>query len=136
MSVDNYEMAIALTEKIKQNLPISAQPTKELVNNSKKQGATLQSQQTLIIDSVVYTGDEGGICCAIKLEGGSKSLLVASITHLVIDPTHPLAPEIQAYQQQRIRALKVQNSRSFMSEMGRLSASPKRKKQGGFGFKK
>lgn len=135
MSVDNYAAAIALTEKIKECLPIAVRPSPELIKLLEKQGAKLPNHKILTIDSVVYLGDEGGISCGIKPEQDSKQVHIVSITHLIIDATHPLAPEIQAYQRQRVRALRLQNSRGFMAEMNRLSdASARKKKKGDRGF--
>jgi hypothetical protein len=136
MPVDNYAEAIALTEKIKVNLPITAHPGKQYLKLLKKQGAHIGNNQEMIIDSVIYTGDEGGICCGIRPDEGAKEVQVVSITHLEIDPNHRLAPEIQAYQRQRIRTLMMQNSRGFMAEMRRLSdqtGSKKKKSDRGFG---
>ena len=48
-----------------------------------------------------------------------------------IDPSHPLAAELQNYQRQRIHKLMLQNSRGFMAEMRRLSEPVERKKKKG-----
>jgi hypothetical protein len=138
MPIDNYAEAIALTEKIKVNLPINALPSKQYLKLLKKQGEIHAENQQLIIDSVLYMGDEGGICCGIQPEKESKQVQVVSITHLEIDPNHPLAQEIQVYQRQRTRTLMRQNSRGFMAEMRRLSDQPKSKKKqkdSGFGMR-
>jgi hypothetical protein len=56
-----------------------------------------------------------------------------SITHLKIDPDHPHAEEIAAYQRERNRKLMLQNRGSLMTEL-MPSRSPKTKKSGkGFG---
>jgi hypothetical protein len=137
MSVDNYAEAIALTEKMKANLPIIAYPGKQYLKSMKQRGERISSNQELVIDSVLYMGDEGGICCGIQPQAGSQDAQIVSITHLEVDPLHPLASEIQQYQHQRIRTLMQQNSRGFMAEMRRLS-EPKKEKQGkgDRGFKK
>ena len=137
MPVDNYAEAIALTEKIKANLPITAHPGKQYLKLLKNRGDRVIKKQELIIDSVVYMGDEGGICCGIQPQEGDKEVQLVSITHLEVDPNHPLAAEIQAYQQKRTRTLMIQNSRGFMAEMQRLSnPSGRRKKKGDRGFGK
>lgn len=136
MPVDNYQVAIALTEKIKAQLPITAEPTQIYLQQMKKQGTHSAQGQKFAIDSVLYMGDEGGICCGLRPEATDKQVCIVSITHLVVDPDHPLAPEIQDYQRQRIRAIKLQNSRGFLAEMQRLSppaTSPKKKGKEGFG---
>lgn len=135
MSVDSYQDAILLTEKIKANLPITAHPSKAYLKLMKQQGTTLASNQPLVIDSVLYMGDEGGISCGILPNKKDGQVYIVSITHLDIDPTHPLASEIQTYQRQRTRKIMVQNSRGFIAEMQRLSApsGSKKKKGGSFG---
>jgi len=55
------------------------------------------------ISNVFYSGDVGGIVCAI--EGDEKEVLVVSLTHLIIKPEHPLSDKIVAYQKKRIRRL-------------------------------
>jgi hypothetical protein len=131
MPVDNHQEAIALTKKIEANLPITAYPSKEYLKLLKKQGGGVSSNQALIIDRVLYMGDEGGISCAIKPGEGDQQAYIVSITHLRVDPTHLLAPEIEAYQRQRTRKLMLGNSRGFMAEMNRLSKpSTNQKKKG------
>ncbi len=137
MAVDDYAEAIALTEKIKANLPIMARPGKQYLKLLKKQGGNVSSHEELVIDSVMYMGDEGGICCGIQPKEGDKQVQLVSITHLEVDPNHPLAIEIQKYQRKRTRILMMQNSRSFVAEMQRLSESKGRqKKKGDRGFGK
>jgi hypothetical protein len=135
MAVDNYAEAIALTEKIKANLPITVHAGKEYRKLLKKQGNYEAMTQEMVIDSAVYMGDEGGICCGIQF--GDKQVQLVSITHLEVDSNHPLATEIQSYQRQRTRTLMLQNSRSFMAEMQRLpELKGKHKKKGDRGFGK
>lgn len=57
----------------------------------------------------------------------------ASITHLKIDPTHPLAAEVQAYQRQRIRKLMLQDSRGFTAELMTIEPRKSKKRSKGFG---
>lgn len=134
MSVDNYAEAIALTRKIEAVLPITAYPGKEYLKLMRKQRTRMSDDQPLTIEKVMYMGDEGGICCGIKPDNDDSQVYVVSITHLRIDPAHPLAPEIQQYQRQRTRTILMQNSRSFMAEMNRLSKQPNQKKKGDRGF--
>jgi hypothetical protein len=64
----------------------------------------------LFIQRVFYSGDEGGILCDVTPTKDAKSALVISITHLRVAPNHPLARDIRAYQQQRIRRIAQSNS--------------------------
>jgi hypothetical protein len=103
--IDNYAQAMALIEKMKAHLPITAYAGTVLVQTLRQGGAKITRQQELQIHDVLYLGDEGGIACAIYLPGEQKTATVASLTHLRIPPDHPLAPEIQAYQLARSRKL-------------------------------
>lgn len=137
MPIDNHAEAIALTKKIEASLPMTAYPSKEYLKLMKKQGKQVSGDQALTIDSVLYMGEEGGISCAIKLSEDDKQVYIVSITHLNVDPNHPLASEIQQYQRQRTRNLMLENSRGFIAEMNRLSKrSTQQKKKGDRGFGK
>jgi hypothetical protein len=59
----------------------------------------------LQIKKVFYAGDEGGIVRDVTLSPESKEAILVSITHLRIDPQHPLAPEIRAYQTERVKRM-------------------------------
>jgi hypothetical protein len=135
MQIDNYEEGQALTEKIKASLPVKVFPTKQLVQSLRQQGKLIKPNQSYEIDSVFYSGDMGGITCALKGDAEDKEVYAVSITHLRIDPDHPLAPEIEAYQRKRTRMLAIQNSRGFVAEL--LAEQPprakKRSRKKGFG---
>lgn len=63
----------------------------------------------------------------------SKEQYVSSITHLKIDPTHPLAAEVQTYQRQRIRKLMLQDSRGFKAELMTIEPRKTKNRSKGFG---
>ncbi len=89
---------------MKAHLPIPALATDGLVRSMKRQLPELKRQRQLSIRSVLYMGDEGGIMCEITPDG-SKNAVLCSLTHVEISGDHPLASEIQAYQQTRTRKL-------------------------------
>jgi hypothetical protein len=141
MQIDNYEEGQALTEKVKANLPIKVFPTKHLVQSLRQQGKDIKPNQAYEIDSAFYSGDMGGITCTLKGSSEDKEVFAVSITHLKIDPDHPLAPEIEAYQRQRTRMLAIQNSGGFAAELLAARAAklirpglPKAKKKNTKGF--
>lgn len=103
--IDNLPKAMALLKKMKLALPITARPTKDLVNTLKKQGILIDCYRDVQIKYVHYTGDEGGIICDITSSGKEKTPVLCSLTHLVIRPEHSLFGEIRAYQEQRERKL-------------------------------
>lgn len=61
--IDDPEQAKNLMEKMKIHLPIQVRGTKELMRSLKL------SKQRIQIGSVLYMGDEGGIVCALRIQG-------------------------------------------------------------------
>lgn len=94
-----------LIEKMIKSLPIPVSPIQELAILMRDNGYKLAPNQKLMIKSVFYMGEEGGIVCDITPEGETKEVLVVSITHLNVYPSHPLAKEIINYQKKRIKSL-------------------------------
>jgi hypothetical protein len=134
MEIDDYEVAISLTEKLAANLPITAYPTKNMIKGLKAQGQTIDPNQEFSISEVNYSGDMGGIMCVLKSDSQAEALTIVSITHLTLDSNHPLAPEIEAYQRQRTHRLAIQDSRGFAAEMLKQRAvGAKKKSRKGFG---
>jgi len=92
-----------LIEEMKQYLPIPARLTKESCQYLSQEGKHIDLNREIYITDLFDSGDMGGIVCAIK--GDEKQVLVISLTHLIINPDHPLSDKIAAYQKQRIRRL-------------------------------
>ena len=124
--IDNYAEAMELVSKMKEQLPITVRPTKAFIQAMGANRVKIESGQELQIDDVLYMGDEGGIGCAISLPGKENSLTVASITHLRIKPSHPLAQEIRAYQIERTRKLAQTNPHQQTTS---FTLKPRRKKR-------
>lgn len=136
MRIDDYNAAKALTEKLKQTLPIKARAGKPFLKTLKEQGENADPNREFEIDFVGYSGDEGGIMCALVTEPNNsekKERYAISITHLKIDPNHPLASEVQEYQRQRTRKLMLQNEVGFAAELLAQESTKKRKRSSGFG---
>ena len=102
--IDNQKQAKELLQQMKEQLPIPVLATDGLVRSMKRQRPELKRQRQLSVKSVLYIGDEGGIMCDITPDG-SNSAIICSLTQVEILADHPLAAEIQAYQQARIRKL-------------------------------
>jgi len=136
MQIDDEDQATALMEKLKVALPISVYPTQDLAKSLRQQGQNIDPNRAYEIDSLFYTGEMGGITCTLKADPEDKEQYSVSITHLIIDPTHPLAAEVEAYQRQRVRRLKLQDSRGFAAELlaGRSQQGKKKTGRRGFGF--
>jgi len=103
--IDDPAQVIDLIGKIEAQLPIPASPTSATVRQLRAQGVKIGAGRVLFIQQVFYGGDEGGIMCDVTQMKGAKTAIVISLTHLRVTPGHPLAKDIRAYQQQRIRRL-------------------------------
>ena len=136
MPIDDYVKTQALMKKLEANLPITARPGKPFLKMMQDRGKVISADHTLSIDSVIYAGDEGGILCAIAPEEQDQEAYAVSITFLRIDPKHPLAEEVQAYQKQRTQKLRLQKQRGFLAfqaEAPPRGAGKTRKRHRGFG---
>jgi hypothetical protein len=126
MQIDDYKAARALTKKLSDHLPIKAYAGKRMAKMLQEQGKKVDLKNPYIIESVNYSGDTGGIMCTLEMKPEDGEMYVISITHLKIDPDHPLAPEIKAYQNHRITMLKIQDQKGFAAELlQRRSLNPK-----------
>ncbi len=126
--IDNYDEAIALTEKLKANLPIFLKPTPETVAQLQEQGMKTSKNQAYEVKSLIYSGDAGGIVCELKQEDKNAPLLI-SLTHLRIENDHPLADEVKVYQNRRSLRLALADGK--IGKAARLRKKVKKKK--GFG---
>jgi hypothetical protein len=102
--IDNYAKAMELMRKMEAQLPIPIRPTSALFRMLKEQGMQVARDQELQIKSVLYTGDIGGISCEVT-PPAERTPVICSLTQVRVDPRHPLAEEIRAYQVERTRRL-------------------------------
>ena len=126
--IDNEKEVRDLIGALKTYLPMSAYATPPLAMAVRGEGGNIKVNDVVRIDSVLYMGDEGGIACAIGMQG--KTAIVTSITHLRIDVTHPLAERIAAYQLRRYRKIEASPSRKSGESPASRAAERKRKKRG------
>ena len=103
--IDDYDKTRELMHRMEAQLPIPARPTGAFFRSMRDKRIKITRDQQLQIKHLVYAGDEGGIMCDVTLSQDAKEALLVSITHLRIDPRHPLAREIRAYQRERTRRL-------------------------------
>jgi hypothetical protein len=90
-----------LIKEMERYLPIPVYPSTELLQLLRNQGKNISGDTELNITKVFDSGDAGGIVCTVLEE--NKEVLIVSLTHLQIKPTHPLSEKIVAYQKQRIK---------------------------------
>ncbi len=100
MTIDDYANAQALIRKMEAQLPIPVRATKEFVRIMKPHGLKVKRNQALSIKGLFYMGNEGGITCDVT-PPDAHTAVVCSLTQVGIDPDHPLADEIRAYQKAR-----------------------------------
>jgi hypothetical protein len=133
MQIDDYGQAIALKNKLEAALPFRIRPGKQLLKAIKDE--PISAKTWLNVDSVMYAGDEGGILLNLVPNGeSSETVYSTSLTHVVFDPEHELATEVQAYQRKRTRRIMLQDRGGFAAELLAQRPSQKRKtKRKGFG---
>jgi len=115
------------------NLPIPVRFSERGLHSLKAEGTYLADEQGIYqVEYVTYAGDMGGILCSMMVEEknqeGDNEIggVTTSITHLKVDPTHPLAEKIKKYQKKRASRIAIANS-------GRSPKPAKPKKKKGFG---
>jgi hypothetical protein len=109
--IDDPTQVTALMQKMKAHLPIPAQATNVLVRSLRASAGNIASKRRMQIEKVMYLGDEGGIGCALKVPGQEDTAVVVSLTHLRLPSTHPLAPDVRAYQIARTKKLAEESDR-------------------------
>jgi hypothetical protein len=133
MQIDNLEEAQDLCDRLEATIPFTVRPTKQLLKTMIERGNRASLNDVFTVDWVKYSGDVGGINCAFEYSGGER--YVVSLTHLKIDPEHPLTEEVIAYQNRRIQRLKLQDMGGFGANLLANTNQPKRPKSRGFGKK-
>jgi len=102
---------LELIEEMESHLPIPVYPSKELCQLLRQQGKNIDINTELKITKVFDSGDAGGIVCSIIEE--NKQVFVVSLTHLRVNPEHPLSDKILAYQKQRIKNISGSRKRTL-----------------------
>ncbi len=108
-TIDDPTEARELLLDLEANLPIAVRFNEYGLLNLQEQGYNLDDKHGIFqVDKIFYMGDMAGILCGIEHEVDSeKELMMTSITHLRVDPTHPLAKRIQQYQKKRVITMMI-----------------------------
>jgi hypothetical protein len=103
-TIDDPTEARELLRDLEANLPIAVRFNEYGLLNIQEQGSRLEDPHGIFqVERIFYMGDIAGLLCGIEHEVDSeKELMMTSITHLKVDPTHPLAKRIQQYQKKRV----------------------------------
>ncbi len=88
-------------------LPLPALVTPDLAEALRAREPDVSIPKNCEIVEVYDAREEGGIMCALRLQGIAEDahVIFASITHFDFDHRHPLKREIAAYQKRRIKKL-------------------------------
>ena len=106
--IDNPEQVEKLLSKLRGSLPLFAILTPEVAAIVRERSPAVELSQEYPITRVDYAGDEGGIVCKVDLgPNNDDRALFASITHLRFGQTGPVAREIAAYQNRRVKRLQL-----------------------------
>jgi hypothetical protein len=133
MAIDDYDSATSLSNQLDASVPFNVRPGKPLLKMMKSKGTPMSAARDYAVEKVMYSGDEGGILCMLQGAATDKEIVGASITHLVIDPGHPLAESVRAYQKQRNHRLRQQDQRGFAALASPSEFVKKKRRGGGFG---
>ncbi|MBI1881337.1 MAG: hypothetical protein HYR94_24415 [Chloroflexi bacterium] len=125
--IDDYAKTMELMRRMEAHLPISAQPTSSYIRAMRERGVKVKGSQRLQIKKLFYIGDEGGIICDVTPSADVKEVQLVSLTHLEVDPHHPLAQEIRVYQRERTRRI-AQSGRSSQPSSFTIHPRQKRKR--------
>ncbi len=107
--IDNFAKTMALIEKMRLALPISAITTPEVRETLQNSSDKIFPSECSITE-IRYMNDEGGIACDLDFGfSENKNAVIISITHLRFDRRHPLTREIEAYCKHRVKRLKKLN---------------------------
>jgi hypothetical protein len=96
--IDNIKQVTALMQKMNAHLPIPVTATEDFIRGMRAKSFNVSSDSRMEITSVLYMGDEGGICCALTVTGLTETAVVASLTQVRIPNTNPLSIDVKAYQ--------------------------------------
>lgn len=97
-----------LLENLRANLPFEIRLTPALARHLRSQSLTADAKDRHVVRDVSYVGDEGGIICHLD-PGEGQEVIVASLTHLHVPVTVPVAAEVAVYLKRRIKRLKKLN---------------------------
>jgi hypothetical protein len=97
-----------LLENLWANLPFEVRLSPTLVGLLRARSLAVVATTSHLVRKISYLGDEGGIVCHLD-PGEGQEAIVASLTHLDVPVTVPMAAAVAVYQKRRIKRLKKLN---------------------------
>ena len=102
--IDNPKQVEALMRKLKLHLPLPVKTNQALIKQLSSNNINITPNTYIEVIDLIYTGDEGGICCALKIQDHDESAVITSLTHLSFPPS-PVSLDVRDYQAKRIKKL-------------------------------
>jgi hypothetical protein len=110
--IDDPAKTSRLIDALEASLPIETRLPASLIRTLSGPDPDAAIPARCNVVSVFYTGEEGGIICALDIGGpNAKTAHIVSITHLIFDRKVPLFSQINGYQRHRTKKLKQQARR-------------------------
>lgn len=103
--IDEPGQTERLLAAMRAHLPFEVRLAPALLRHLQSQSPPITAPERQRVRDLHYLGDEGGIVCHLD-PGEEKNVIVASLTHLIVPPPHPLAAAVARYQKRRIKRLK------------------------------
>jgi hypothetical protein len=101
--LDQPEKTARLLAALKTAVPFAVELTPKQLQDD---NIVVTSRQ--IVSGLPYAGDEGGIMCHLSHLGETGRALIASLTHVSVPRSMPLAAAVLSYQKHRVKKLKKQ----------------------------
>ena len=105
--LDNPGKTMELLATLQAALPLEVGLTPMLARHLRSRDPAFELKERYRVAEISYLGDEGGIVCHLD-PGSDGTMLLASLTHLVVVSSYPLAGAVARYQKHRIKMLKRQ----------------------------
>ena len=112
--IDDPDKTSRLFRALKAALPVETILGASLTETLSKEGSGIAIPRRCNVLDVFYTGEEGGILCALEIPGpATNAAFYVSITHLIFERKSPLFSQIDAYQRHRVKKLRQQEMRLY-----------------------
>ena len=111
--IDDPAKTGRLVDALRASLPIETRLPASLMLTLSAQDSGVAIPARCNVVGIFYTGEEGGIVCALDIGGpNTETAHIVSVTRLIFDRKVPLFTQITAYQRHRTKKLKQQARRN------------------------
>ena len=92
------EKNAAIIQHLRDNLPIPAYPSSELIETMSSEGRSIELDARFLITDVFDSGDSSGILCSVVAE--DAAVFIAPFRFLKIEKGHPMATLVECYEEE------------------------------------